>query len=450
MTINKITCLLPWLLSTISLNAQNPVVQTYYTADPAPMVYDDVMYMYTTHDHDTAKTFFRMYDWRVYSTSDMVNWRDHGTALALADLDWADDRAWAAQTVFRNGKFYFYICAHHRELNQMAIGVAVSDKPTGPFKDALGKPLITQDWGDIDPTVFIDDDGQAYMYWGNPQLQYVKLNEDMVSYDEEVGIVKVPVTPASFGNSNRKNPERGGYVEGPWLHKQDDLYYLLYPAGGIPEHLAYSTSENPTGPWTYQGKIMEVIEEGGAFTNHPGLINYKGHSYLFYHNGALPGGGGFTRSVCVDEFQFTADGKIPMISPTKEGVKRVDVLDPLEWVEAETIAYSNGVKTTESDGEIFVSDIHNGDYIKVQAVDFGKGCKQFEGKLASINGGRLEIRLDSVEGALLGTVDVTGPGAWETLSTSFKKTKGVHDIYFVFRGESEEALFNFDSWKLSK
>ncbi len=426
--------------------AQNPIVQTYYTADPAPMVYDDVVYMYTTHDHDTASTFFRMYDWRAYSTTDMVNWQDHGTMLALSDLAWADDRAWAAQTVHRNGKFYLYICAHHKQLNQMALGVAISDSPTGPFEDALGKPLITQNWGDIDPTVWIDDDGQAYMYWGNPELQYVKLNEDMISYDQEVGIVKVPVTKESFGESRR--PGRGGYVEGPWLHKRNDLYYLLYPAGGIPEHLAYSTSSSPTGPWTYQDTIMNVIQSGGAFTNHPGLITFRGNDYLFYHSGALPGGGGFTRSVCVDQFEFNDDGSIPLITPTKEGPKPVATLNPFEQVEAETIAWSVGVKTTEEGGNIYVSQIHNEDYIKIQAVNFDKGVKTFKANLASTAGGQITIRVDDIKGPVIGRLDLTaGTGQnWNIEKIKISKTKGIHDLFFVFTGTSDVELFNFDWW----
>ena len=175
--------------------AQNPFVQSCYTPDPAPMVHDGTLYVYTGHDEDKAD-FFWMQEWRVYSTKDMVNWTDHGSPLAIESFDWADDRAWAAQCIERNGKFYWYVCLHSKLSNTMAIGVAVGDSPVGPFKDAIGKPLHDGSWDYIDPTVFIDDDGRAYLYWGNPNIYYAELNEDMISLKGGVG--KLEQTVESF------------------------------------------------------------------------------------------------------------------------------------------------------------------------------------------------------------------------------------------------------------
>ena len=149
------------LMAIVSAAAQNPFVQTWCTSDPAPLVHDGTMYVYTGHDEEGAD-FFWMQEWRVYSTQDMVNWQDHGSPLALESFSWADDRAWASQTIERDGKFYWYICAHSKISGGMAIGVAVGDSPTGPFKDAIGKPLFENgSWDHIDPTVMIDDDGQG-------------------------------------------------------------------------------------------------------------------------------------------------------------------------------------------------------------------------------------------------------------------------------------------------
>ena len=155
--------------------AQNPIVQTMYTADPAPLVHNDVLYLYTSHDED-ASTWFVMNDWKLYTTTDMVNWTDHGAVLSYKTFSWAKGDAWAMQCVERDGKFYAYVPVTSRATNSAAIGVAVSDSPYGPFIDPLGKPLVQSKKGDIDPTVFIDDDGQAYLYWGNPFCYYVKLN----------------------------------------------------------------------------------------------------------------------------------------------------------------------------------------------------------------------------------------------------------------------------------
>jgi len=450
-----IILLMAFLLFSKMNFAQNPIVQTNYTADPAPMVHNSTVYLYTSHDEDeTVKNFFTMTDWRCYSSTDMVNWTDHGAVLSYKTFEWSRGDAWAGQCIYRKGKYYYYLPVNQKNGGN-AIGVAVSDSPTGPFKDALGKPLLVG-YGYIDPTVFIDDDDQAWLYWGNPNLWHVKLNEDMVSYNKDPGIVKEDLKDENFGYRAKKIDNRtAAYEEGPWLFKHNSLYYLFYPAGGVPEHLAYSTAKSATGPWTYGDTIMHVIKVGGAFTNHPGYIDFKGKSYLFYHNGALPGGGGFKRSVCIEPFLFNADGTIPLIKPTKEGVtESASNLNPYNRVEAETIAWSEGLKTaSDSKSGIYVTKIDNGDYIKVRSVDFGKGAKKFKASVASASvGGKIEIHVDGKDGSLLGTLEVTPTGSdqmWKTGSCKVGQMKGVHDVYFVFKG-GDGNLFNFDWWQFTQ
>lgn len=430
--------------------AQNPIIQTIYTADPAPMLHNDTVYLYTGHDEDSS-TWFTMKDWRCYTTTDMVNWTDKGSPLSLKTFSWAVKDAWAGQCIFRNGKFYWYVPVNAKG-SGMSLGIAVSESPYGPFKDALGKPFIHSGNGDIDPTVFIDDSGQAYLYWGNPYLKYVKLNLDMISYSGE--IVTVPFTPESFGVRTGDAKRSSQYEEGPWLYKRNGLYYLHYPAGGVPEYLAYSTSASPEGPWKYRDTIMPVIKKGGAFTNHPGVIDYEGRSFFFYHSGALPGGGGFTRSVCVDEFKYNADGSIPRIANTTEGVKPVRNLDPFIQQQAETIAWEVGVETATAENTgVYVTGIDTGDYIKVRSVDFKNGAKQFSANLAALPvGGKIEIRIDGLNGTLLGTMDVkpgSGSREWRTQSCKLIKKGGVHDLYFVFKG-GYGNLFDFNWWKFNK
>lgn len=291
---------------------RDPIIKNIYTADPAPMVSGDTLYLYTTHDeNELVNDFYTMYDWRCFSTKDMEEWTDHGKIFSLDDIEWADDRAWAPQCIERNGKFYLY-CPVHKKDSGMAIAVGVSDCPYGPFKD-LGYPLIDEgDWNDIDPTVFIDNDGQAYLYFGNPELRYVKLNEDMISYDQEVGICKIAMTEEAFSKGSHQTGTT--YGEGPWFYRRNDIYYMVYAAFAEGEkrneHLAYSTSNSPTGPWVYGGVIMQ---EGPCFTNHPGICDFNGKSYLFYHNDKLPGGNLFHRSVCVVEMTYDENGKIKEI-----------------------------------------------------------------------------------------------------------------------------------------
>ncbi len=443
-------------LSALTATAQNPVVQTWYTGDPAPMVSGDKMYLYVGHDEDKAD-FFWMYEWRVYSSSDMVNWTDHGSPLNLSAFSWADDRAWAAQTIERDGKFYWYICAHSKLTNGMAIGVAVGDTPTGPFHDALGKPLFDNgSWDNIDPTVFIDDDGQAWIYWGNPTINYAKLNHDMISLGSEVKQMEQTVEgfrAPMFRDRQKDAKYEDCYTEGPWIMKRNKQYYLLYAAGGIPEHISYSTAPTPEGPWTYRGEIMPQ-EDTKSFTNHCGVADFKGHSYFVYHTGKLPGGGGFGRSVAVEEFQYNADGSFPIIHHTDEGVKPIGTLNPFHRQEAETIAWSVGVKT-ESNAKtgVFVSDIQNGDYIKVREVDFGIAePTAFTVSAASaLQGGRIEVRLDSLKGQLIAVAEVPCTGGWEQwqrIRTAITgKVSGKHDVYFAFTGNKGAKLFNFDWWQ---
>ena len=472
MKTTKLTILLG-LLGFTTLQAQNPFVQAWYTSDPAPMVHDGTMYVYTGHDEDGAD-FFWMQEWRVYSTQDMVNWTDHGSPLALESFSWADDRAWASQCIERNGKFYWYICAHSKLSNGMAIGVAVGDTPTGPFKDAIGKPLFENgSWDHIDPTVLIDDNGQAWLMWGNPQCYYLKLNEDMISYSGELGLLDM--TEEAFGGPMMSKREKGkkykdGYVEGPWLRKVDrskyqadpsKAYQLLYAAGGVPEHISYSTAPSPVGPWKYAGEIMPLCDTQ-SFTNHCGVTDYKGHSYFFYHTGKLPGGGGFGRSVAVEEFKYNADGSFPTIMPTNEGVKPIDTFNPYRKVEAETMAFSKGIKTEQNDQiGVYVTSIHNSDYIKLQNVEFGKKTpRTFTARVASgLRGGAIEIRIDSIGGQLLGRLEVPATGGWEQwqtltadldypLSILNSQHSTTHDLYLVFTGRKGPKLFNFDWWEM--
>lgn len=421
--------------------AQNPIVQTCFSTDPAPMVSGDRLYVFTGHDEEGAD-FFWMNDWRLFSTADMVNWQDHGSPLALCDFTWADDRAWAPQCIERNGKFYFYVPAHSSIGKGMAIGVAVADRIDGPYRDPLGKPLYEDGkWDHIDPTVLIDDDNQAYLYWGNPRLYSVKLSEDMISLASEV----------------RCDTTVERYTEGPWIMKRGKKYLMMYAAGGVPECIAYSESKKPQGPWKYVGEVMAQDNATKSFTNHSGIVEFKGHSYFFYHTGWLPNGGGFARSACVEEFEWDKDGRLPLIKPTHEGVRPIGTLNPYDGVEAETMAFSQGVRTewNRNERRVWVSDIHNGDWLKVREVDLSKGAGSMEVRAASaLQGGTIEVRLDKPDGLLLATVPVSRTGGWEEWQTFSAPVReavgGTHDLYFCFKGLKGCKLFNLDYWKIKE
>ncbi|MBN2717682.1 MAG: carbohydrate-binding protein, partial [Deltaproteobacteria bacterium] len=204
--------------------------------------------------------------------------------------------------------------------------------------------------------------------------------------------------------------------------------------------------------WTYGGVIMPPA--GSSFTNHPGVVDYKGRSYLFYHNGALPGGGGFHRSVCAAEFEYNADGSIPEIPMNSARRPGVGSLNPYIQQEAETIAWNSGIETERcAEGGMNVSEISNGDWIKVLGVNFVDGASSFEARVASAaSGGYIEIHLDGENGTLAGTCAVAGTGdwqSWETVTCDVSGVTGMHDVYFKFTG-SGNTLFNFNWWKFNK
>ncbi|MEU4574250.1 family 43 glycosylhydrolase [Nonomuraea sp. NPDC023979] len=438
--------LLPAVLFPSAAGADNPIVQTIYTADPAPLVHDGRVYVYTGHDED-GSTYFTMRDWRVYSSSDMANWTDHGSPLSLATFAWADANAWAGHVTHRNGRFYWYVPVRDRASGSMAIGVAVADSPTGPFRDAIGRPLVNN--GEIDPNVLIDDNGQAYLYWGNPRLWYVRLNTDMISYSGSP--TQIPLTTAGYGTRTGNAARPTLYEEAPWVFKRNGLYYNVFAAECCSEFIAYSTAPTATGPWTYRGTIMP--RQGSSFTNHAGIVDFAGGSYFFYHNGALPGGGGFTRSVAVEKFTYNADGTIPVINMTTAGPPQIGTLDPFVRQEAETMAWSSGVETEPSEeGGLNVGFIENGDHLKVKGVAFGNGASSFTARVASAtSGGRIELRLGSATGALVGTCAVTGTGGWQnwaSVTCPVSGATGTHDLYLRFTGGSG-YLLNLGWWQFT-
>jgi len=426
------------LLNCLNVNAQRPIIQTKYTADPAPMVYNDTVFLYTTHDEDDAEGF-KMQDWLLYTSTDMVNWTDHGVVASLKSFDWVkrDNGAWAEQVVERNGKFYMYCPIHGN-----GIGVLVSDSPYGPFKDPLGKPLVWQKehWDDIDPTVFIDEDGQAYMYWGNPNCYYVKLNEDMISYSGD--IVKLKETPEH-------------YQEGPWFYKRNGHYYLAFASTCCPEGIGYAMSDSPTGPWKTKGYIMRPTERTRG--NHPGIMDYKGKSYVFGLNYDLLKLETNThyerRSVSVAEMHYNEDGtiqEVPYWADTK--LEQIGTFNPFRKVEAETMAWGYGLKTApNADKSLSVVDVNNGEYICVRGVNFGKNkARCFEVSALPLEGGNLKIRLDAPDGKIVENVNIpqgNETSKYELYSCEVNAVSGIHDLYLSFEGENNKDLFELDYWK---
>ncbi|MFL5995205.1 MAG: family 43 glycosylhydrolase, partial [Streptomyces sp.] len=297
-----------WTVSALVM--RSPVLPGL-NADPNIVRFGDTFYLYPTTDgfEGWSGTQFK-----AYSSTDLVHWKDHGVILDLGpDISWADSRAWAPTIAEKDGKYYFYFCADAN------IGVAVSDSPTGPFKDALGQPLLKQGQFSgqmIDPAVFTDDDGQSYLYWGNGHAYVAPLNADMTSLD----LTKMKdITPS-------------GYNEGSFVIKRDGTYYLTWSENDTRDEnyrVAYATGPSPTGPWTKRGVILEKdLSLGIKGPGHHSVVQVPGTDdwYIAYHRFAIPGGDGMHRETTVDKLEFDSDGLIKKVVPTLTSIDPVSIV----------------------------------------------------------------------------------------------------------------------------
>ena len=468
-----------------------PLFQTKYTADPSPIVVGDTLFLFTSHDaspedipdaNEKNSAGFFMYDWLLWSTTDMVNWTEHGAVASLKEFSWRtrDNGAWAIQTVERNGKFYLYAPLHGH-----GIGVLVADSPYGPFKDPLVKPLVWQKehWDDIDPSVFVDSDGQAYMYWGNPHVYCIKLNEDMISTSGDIfvlnqqdGVMRPVKEEGAKINLRVPGNEKAtwkvkNYQEGPWFYKRNGKYYLAYATTCCPEALGYSMSDSPMGPWEWKNYIMKPTQRDRG--NHPGICDYKGHSYVFGQDYDLMHINTFThherRSVSAVELTYNADGTIqeePYWLDQKP-LKQLQWLNPYQRVEAETMAWGNGLKSAKmgipntgviadmpfSTGKrnMYIFDINDGEFIKLRGVDFKEGAKRFNITAAATGHCDITLHIDSENGPVIGKVKITETGDVENyrvFNTKLTKVKGVHDLYICFSNVAGDV--RLDWWEMKK
>ena len=307
----------------LTTDGTNPIVRDVFTADPAPLVVGDTLYLYVGHDNAAEGEMFTIPEWLCYSTKDMKTWTAEGPVMRSDDFAWArPDSAWASQVVERDGTFYFYTTVRYadgQEHSGSAVGVATSDSPTGPFVDAIGEALVNdgmtpgarRPWNDIDPTAFEDDQGQWWISWGNGDCYLAKLGDDMTSIDGEIMNI---------------TDQLEHFEEGPWLHKRGELYYLTYAyrdqAEMNSEQIAYATAERMAGPWTFRGKITGPGEN--SFTIHPGIAEFGGQWYLFYHDASLEIDGVKgtlgRRNVRAEYLHYNDDGTIRPIEQTRRGV----------------------------------------------------------------------------------------------------------------------------------
>lgn len=461
----------------------NPLVSHKFGADPYALVYKDRVYLYMTNDvfqYDESgnvkdNTYANINKLSVISSDDLVNWTDHGFVDAAGPdgaAKWAT-QSWAPAAVHKviDGKDKFFIYFANNASN---IGVLMSDSPTGPWIDPIGRPLITRETPGVekvtwlfDPAVLVDDDGKSYIYFGGgiPEGQeempntarVMELGEDMISV---VGEAQPIPAPFMFENSG--------------INKVNDKYYYTYCSnfyGGVrpegsPEagQIAYMVSNSPMGPWTYQGVILKnpghFFDVGG--NNHHAIFEFNENWYIAYHAQTLSKAMGVPkgyRSTHLNQVSFNEDGMIQEIIADYEGVKQLKSLNPYVRVEAETIGWQAGVNTEQisdntqgSFSNRVVTDIDNGDWIAVSNVDFGSiGASLFTAAVVNGNvASTIEIRLDSPDGKLIGELSIpatTGLDQYSELQTKIEGAEGVHHLFLVFRGEDNSRLFKLDYWQ---
>ncbi|MHA4739669.1 glycoside hydrolase family 43 protein [Dyadobacter sp. MSC1_007] len=291
------------------LREGNPIIRHTFTADPTVLVHDGAAYLYTGHDEPPkGQEVYNMQRWLCFSSTDLLEWHEHPSPLQAKDFKWADGDAFASKVIEHNNRFYWFVSVSNGTGFGKAIGVAVADNPAGPFTDAIGAPLVTHamlpktenEKANLDPTVLVDDDGRAYLIWGNGQCYFAELRSDLLQLNGPVSTIDLP-----------------HFAEGAHIHKRGKYYYLAY-GYGYPEKVAYAMSESIFGPWEWKGILNEIA--GNCATNRPAILDFKGRSYFFYHNGALPNGGSHRRSVCIDFLHYEEDGTMRRVVMSTEGI----------------------------------------------------------------------------------------------------------------------------------
>jgi arabinoxylan arabinofuranohydrolase len=426
--------------------ADYPIMSHRYLADPAVLVTRDRVYVYCSNDDDSPLGgSYVIKNVVCVSTTDMKNWTDHGIVFEPEkQTTWAK-KSWAPGAIERDGNFFLYFGNGGSN-----IGVVTAKSPTGPFTDPNGKALIEHRTPGVqpaekmwlfDPGAFIDDDGQAYLYFGgngDKNCRVVKLNKDMVSFDGPAKMIEIP-----------------NFFEAAWMHKRDGKYYLSYssnPKAGL--RIDYMVSDKPTEGFTYGGIVADQPPINND-NNHAAEFEFKGKWYHIYHNRivAKEAGirGGFRRNLALEQLNYNGDGTIEKVTYTVDGLKQIEPLNPKVRVEAETFAAQGGIETEPcSEGGMCLTDVDHGDWVRVRGVDFGTdGVTKFTVRAAaSGGGGQIELRVGSADGTLIGTCEVKatgGPAAWKDFSCKVTGATGVQDLYLKFVGGNND-LFRLDHW----
>ena len=431
------------LLPTAHAFAHNPIISHEYTADPNAIVYNGRVYIYCSND-ETNDGGYDLREYTLISSDDLVNWRDHGEVWnSPRDTTWAT-QAYAPGVVERDDRFYLYFPNSGNN-----IGVAVADKPDGPFVDPLGRPLVDKSaalntnvmWL-FDPGAFIDDDGQAYLVFGGgssgQNARIIKLGDDLISIEGSAVTINAP-----------------NFFEAPFLHKHEGVYFFSYSTDG-PTTIDYMTSNDPMTGWVHQGTALPQPQNNGN-NNHASIFEFQGEWYIAYHNRVVSGGATYKRSVNLDRISYSGPGTLQTARDTPEGVDQLKYGNPYDVIEAETIDRENGIETLNAgqgeDRYVYVGELQNGDWFQFTGFDFAGGADSVEFSVASgSSGGSIEIHIGSQNGELAGVCEVGATGgweSWETVTCEVNGLEGVQDVVFKTTGSGGGKLLNIDWYQFS-
>lgn len=427
-----------------ALQAQNPIISGQFTADPTARVFNGKVYLYPSHDIpspiDRLKEWFCMADYHVFSSSDLTEWEDHGVIVSQDKVPWVENGSytmWAPDCVEKNGQYYFYFPATPKGEKGFGVGVAVADRPEGPFRP-MWRPI--KGIQGIDPCVLVDRDGQSYIYWSGMGLRVARLKDNMMELNSE------PVQIDGL-------PE--GFKEGPFAFERNGKYYLTFPwvreKNGT-EALAYAMANHPMGPFTFKGIIMDESPTG-CWTNHHSIVEYRDQWYLFYHHNDYSPRFDKNRSTRIDSLRFNADGTIQKVIPTLRGVgvsnarNRIDI-DRYSAVSnsgvcveyLDTADYFQGWKAVFSGKRNTL--IYNKVDFKQEPVE------RFTARVRSAKGGVLIVRVDGAKGAVVARLKIPKSNDWTQVSAPvISVPQGIHDLHFSVQtaGTVEVDWVGFDA-----
>jgi len=422
-----------------SVFAQNPLITNQFTADPSARVFGDRVYVYPSHDIPPAPgkgraNWFVMEDYHVFSSDNLTDWTDHGMIVHQNKVPWVKPESysmWAPDCIKRNGKFYFYFPSTPADTTQgrgFAIGVAIADQPAGPF---IPQSSPIKNVKGIDPNVFIDKDGQAYLYWSQGNIYGAKLKDNMLELASE------PVVLQELPNK--------GLKEGPYLFERNGIYYMTYPhVENKIERLEYAVGNSPLGPFKFSGVIMDE-SPSGCWTNHHSIINFKNQWYLFYHHNDLSPNFDKNRSIRADSLFFNSDGAIRKVKPTLRGVGITKATKDIQidrYSEISDGAAVDFIDTTDRMKGWKATLSGKDSWIRYNAVDFGKTTlKNLLIKGTSHIPASVEIRSGKIDGKLIDRINLPASKEWNiTISAKAKIPVGVHDLFIISKSKEPVAI----------